>query len=268
MSDLMSRRPSGCGFSSPILAALVLSTACAGDTPARRAPQRLADAATPKHEGGDEPSPGADAHPAGPVEAGSEIRCRNSLDCRSAPAEKSICDPVYERCVECVSNDDCPTNSECVLSACVAFVPCENSLACPGAKVCDRTLARCVDCVTNQDCDPGLVCVNAFCLLACQSDKQCTQFGLLCDTAAGHCVQCLRDTDCRDDQYCLVGPGACVPDRCVQGSSTCRDGSLSRCADNGSALLAPQACGAGEVCVETATGAACGCTQDSSCAVP
>jgi hypothetical protein len=264
----MNRRRFGHGAAALALVT-PLMTACSDDAVPGRATRRADASATGDSSTGpaDGPSGGPDARPTG-GDAAPPLPCRNSLDCRTAPAERHICDAIYQRCVECVSNNDCAEYSECILNACRPYRPCTSSLNCETGTVCDRAIGRCVECVTTADCEQGLVCANSFCLLACQSDRQCTPFRLLCDPAAGHCVQCLRDTDCLASEHCLVGPGVCVQDRCAEGAATCRNGAVSRCAANGSAFLAPEPCGAGETCAQSATGASCvapTCGGDASC---
>jgi cellulose 1,4-beta-cellobiosidase len=43
-------------------------------------------------------------------------------------------------------------------------------------------------CERSKDCSDGQACVSGQCADPCQSDKQCTEAGLLCDTTIGYCT--------------------------------------------------------------------------------
>lgn len=64
---------------------------------------------------------------------------------------------------------------------------CQNSLDCGVGEVCDTSRGDCVECVRDQDCPDNLLCTANQCTNACDSDNDCTPFGLLCDVGLGRC---------------------------------------------------------------------------------
>lgn len=77
----------------------------------------------------------AGAAGSGGASAGS---CKNSLDCDG----DQVCDPSSRRCVECVTNDDCPSGLRCGATECRA--PCQSDKQCTGqGKLCDPANGWC-----------------------------------------------------------------------------------------------------------------------------
>lgn len=108
-------------------------------------------------------------------------------------------------------------------------------------------------CTKPADCPQGL-CVSGKCLpkMACQSDKSCTELGLVCDLQVGYCVACVGATDCLPNQVCKAHqcqdkPKACTTSKdCLQGQ-VC-DKTALLCVE----CASPSDCGPGLVCVANA----------------
>ena len=122
-------------------------------------------------------------------------------------------------CVRCVVDIDCAKNEYCTEHRCQPFVPCVNTLDCPGDKVCSRALGRCVGCVTSADCGDANICVDSTCVSRCSSDKECSALGRLCDVKVGYCVQCVQQVDCPTVYHCASGK--CALDVCAKDERTC-----------------------------------------------
>lgn len=185
-----------------------------------------------------------------------DTSCESSLDC-DASSPTPICDPAVGKCVECTIPEDCDGTADCVANRCEAFTSCTSSLDCDSGQVCDTVLERCVECVTSDDCSGDDICINSRCveITPCVSDKDCRDLMKLCDKSLGYCVACTSNAQCADVQHCSLGD--CVLDVCVQGKSTCSNGAVAGCNDDGSALLPDAPCGARTTCVQSATSATC-----------
>src|SRR4051812_46945749 len=120
-------------------------------------------------------------------------------DCREL---NLVCDTQRSVCAECVTAGDCGDTDAAAYEGnagkCEQFVPCTNSLMCPGGQVCDKQRARCVECTQDGDCPMGGKCVDDRCRKGCTSDKDCVVDGLLCDFTSSSCVSCLKNADCGD----------------------------------------------------------------------
>lgn len=80
----------------------------------------------------------ADSGRDGADESDADVSCSQDADC-----EESVCDPVSNRCVECLESSHCLSD----------------------APVCiDR---QCMECETEQDCDGGAQCVDHMCTEDC-----------------------------------------------------------------------------------------------------
>jgi alpha-tubulin suppressor-like RCC1 family protein len=100
-------------------------------------------------------------------------------------------------------------------------------------------------CQVASDCPGALdLCLGKACVprIACQSDKQCADFGYVCDATAGVCVLCLTDTDCNDNQTCKA-------QTCVDPPNACENS---------------KACPSGQVC-DKGQGVCVGCVLDADC---
>ena len=100
-------------------------------------------------------------------------------------------------------------------------------------------------CQVASDCPGALdLCLGKACVprTACQSDKQCSDFGHVCDATTGVCVLCLTDTDCNDSQKCLA-------QTCVDPPNACENS---------------KACPSGQVC-DKSQSLCVGCVLDADC---
>lgn len=75
------------------------------------------------------------------------VPCQSDRDCEFPDDTKLLCDKDTERCVSCLSDDDCDRGLVCDGGACVE---CATNANCPGSGLCDDH--RCVQCLTDADC--------------------------------------------------------------------------------------------------------------------
>jgi hypothetical protein len=118
-----------------------------------------------------------------------------------------ICDKVNAKCVECLSDYNCPSNRKhCTLgvcSACAGDIDCRSVASCNSTCVTKSLPYTC----TNQS---KLVCTGEeHCLKVqgrcaeCEHDAECqnSKYGRYC-TSTGLCTECLQDLNCRDASNC------------------------------------------------------------------
>lgn len=126
-------------------------------------------------------------------------------------------------------------------------------------------------CSPGQRCDGSSGeprCVDNTCAdLACAATERCEPAA----DGRGHvCVTntCADSLECPEDRFC---DGAiCQPDVCAPGEGRCMpDGTVVRCADDGSALEPTVRCGSetgfASACVSDAAGVSCSCGDDWDC---
>jgi Cys-rich repeat protein len=114
-----------------------------------------------------------------------------------------------------------------------------------GGGVCNPKTKVCVPCLVSSDCPNALdICIQQTCVAqtACQSDKQCSDFGFVCDVSVGYCVQCLVNTDCTNGQSCKA----------------------KTCLDPGGPCITSKDCPSGQVC-DKAAASCVGCLNDLDC---
>jgi hypothetical protein len=182
--------------------------------------------------------------------------CATGQDCADPAAP--VCDPVSTECVACMVSADCPEAAECIANACVPFDPCGSSKDCPGTEICNVVLGKCVDCVDDTDCAEGSVCQpggSCFMPALCDSDKDCTAFGMVCDKAIGQCAECMVHEDCPFVYHCAAG--TCVLDICSAGSQECDGNAVVTCSAQGDAVSLDVECGPTQSCVASWPSASC-----------
>jgi hypothetical protein len=152
------------------------------------------------------------------------VECINDGHCSTRPGAKR-CDPVINRCVECVSGTDCPTQSSypsnCTPVSRRCLTGCSDdtvaSATCPTTRsyVCIDELYLCVECQTSADCASsphGSIChPSEFVCVQCVSNS-CPS-AQTCDAVTGRCVECRTSRDCHTAAAPLCDPVAftCVP---------------------------------------------------------
>ena len=102
--------------------------------------------------------------------------CKADKDCKNHQA----C--AAGKCVECITDEQCPRGKMCSNNACVTAAECKSDSQCPGGQVCQA--GKCKACATDGECGPNSRC-NAG---ACQPAKPCT-----------------KDDQCADDEECQQG---------------------------------------------------------------
>lgn len=110
-------------------------------------------------------------------------------------------------------------------------------------------------------------CVNNTCEeLQCSETETCRPH----DLGGNTCVnsRCEVDVDCAPEDFCSPD-GACVPDVCTAGLSSCSAEGVRVCASNGGSEEVPYACGSESpfesVCDDSTGSAACTCEDDWDC---
>lgn len=117
-----------------------------------------------------------------------------------------ICDAPNNRCVECLGDMDCATQTtdkRCDLTPNSAGLP----------------TGRCEECVDNAHCPAGEVCVNNNCEPTCTTDANCSADGggnnPYCHPTTKICTECTTDAQCAGNTgnpHCTAG-GDC--EECV-----------------------------------------------------
>jgi len=227
--------------------------------------------------------------------------CRADEGCRTGDAGTGgqRCDITTHSCVQCVTDEHCPTGNLCVGSLCVTG--CTDTRGCPGGQTCCS--GACVDTTNNLancgTCDTRCTATNA--TPACRNSMctvgTCTVPYGDCDSMASngcetntftdvfHCGACNRPCEARAHSTAACNAGSCAY-TCEAGFSDC-DGNpangcetstasdIANCGACGSVCMPPRgtgACMAGR-CVVTAcsagygdcnTNAADGCETNTS----
>ncbi|MEO8902376.1 MAG: hypothetical protein ABI627_12685 [Polyangiaceae bacterium] len=127
------------------------------------------------------------------------------------------CNPSTNTCVECVTNQQCPTDRPACSADTGRCLPCSATVACPKGQACDLQTNKCLtNCKDNsactgvhQYCNHGGECV------ACDDNTngECSPIfgGAFCQISAGVCVQCLDTSQCSGQTpLCLLPLGLCV----------------------------------------------------------
>jgi Beta-propeller repeat len=125
---------------------------------------------------------------------------------KACQAQKQVCDPLQQRCVDCLFDAHCDPGQHCKSFKCAPFTPCSNSLDCKaatGKPICSKQLGECVECDEAADCTSEQECIDNACVsfTPCKSSKDCTD--QVCMIVKGKCVDCLSKDDCAADQVCV-----------------------------------------------------------------
>jgi hypothetical protein len=121
------------------------------------------------------------------------VECALDGNCSSSAKR---CDPDRQRCVACLTEDDCEAGFACDSLANRCLRKCDAGLSCPpDLHGCDEGRGVCYE------CDEDRECANA-------------ATGKLCASDGSGCVECRSDDDC-ENEHCDPLSGRCV---------TCRDG--------------------------------------------
>jgi hypothetical protein len=122
--------------------------------------------------------------------------CQTSVDCQLGTC-------VGTRCVECGSNDDCPSSMACKAQKCVP--KCTSSAECPYFNQCVAGTCMETGCSLDRECVAATgnvlaVCRAGECDVPCDSDFQCkgsTSAILACINGVCVDVGCESDEECR-----------------------------------------------------------------------
>ena len=142
--------------------------------------------------------------------ADSGVSCTSDKQCQSFG---QLCDLVHQRCVECLSKDQCNEGGLCVNHVCTAGSPCATDAQCvaapDGLAVCDVSRGECVQCLEASDCGENNDCIDRRCVayIPCQDSRDCPAGIQVCNPESGRCVDCNTDADCLED-----GLPACATD--------------------------------------------------------
>jgi len=131
------------------------------------------------------------------------LGCSANSDCSGG----KVCRTSTRRCVDCLSDSNCPTDKPLCETGTNLCIACREDSDCLN-QICDTTTNKCVD----NECD-----VNADCTTA--GEETCV---------AGRCKACAIDADCVYD----AGVDICLDQKCVEctadnqcggGPNTCTD---------------------------------------------
>jgi hypothetical protein len=147
-----------------------------------------------------------DAAAAHCADDGSCVECTVNTECTHLGAAAAVCDTskTPNRCVQCVSNDDCDSDtlSQCDLNT-NTCVQCTNNAGCAGQAnnrvVCDTTASpnRCVECTGTDFAS----CSIAGSPRVCNSvTRTCTNFA---PGSADQCGECVSDAQCGTANLCV-----------------------------------------------------------------
>jgi hypothetical protein len=192
------------------------------------------------------------------------VECVSNNDCQAG-----ICDPQQERCVPCMVQDTksvgCPAerpvcetaedskSNQCV--GCLGHSDCENA-------ACDKATKACVACVIEDKTTIG-----------CDDEKGAPVCKTSDTTADNQCVECLSDDDCKTG-ICDVDANICV--ECL-----IQDDEVSGCEDENPLCKVDEDNSANNTCVacletsdctdakasvcDSESGQCVGCSEDSDC---
>lgn len=131
-------------------------------------------------------------------------------DISACDPQESLCDPSTNRCVQCLSSDDCTD---------------------PAAQFCDATSNLCVACSLDADCDhlpDRPACVEGNCV-ACSEDAHCDHLPDRPVCVENNCYACTSEQfeACPSESpHCFEGDHSCVA--CLENDH-CENITASRC---------------------------------------
>jgi hypothetical protein len=125
-----------------------------------------------------------------------------TMTCSSNSMGNTVCDLPNNRCVQCLSDGDCSsqtTNKTCDLRPNMQGLP----------------TGRCIGCLDNSQCAAGSVCIGNACIGKCATDRDCSADGggqtPRCNPTTSTCAQCGSDAHCTSGMARACGPaGTCV----------------------------------------------------------
>ncbi|MBN1606212.1 MAG: hypothetical protein JW940_06240 [Polyangiaceae bacterium] len=197
----------------------------------------------------------------------SGVRCTSDKQCQ---ALGQLCDLAHQRCVECLSKEQCDEGELCVDHACRSGSPCATDAQCVdapgGLAVCDGSRGECVQCLEAADCSENHDCVDRRCVayVPCEDSRDCAAGIQVCNPASGRCVDCNSDADCLDEALpACASDGTCraacsaTDDECSSLGQVCdrMEGYCVQCRHDGdcpasehcrSAACVPDLCDPGE----------------------
>lgn len=153
---------------------------------------------------------GADAGGSGTCASeGSAWACGEVLDCSGS---RPFYDPVSERCVRCLSSDDCDSDELCLdaTSSCVQTCTEDRDCTRSDEVICDTARNACVECLEDADCHFGRCERGAGECVECLTDADCDAPEPYCEPGRYHCEECLSDEHCHDDQICDLEIEECI----------------------------------------------------------
>ena len=186
--------------------------------------------------------------------------CRADEGCRTGDAGAGglRCDTNTRSCVQCVTDDHCPTGNLCVGNLCVTG--CTDTRGCPGGQTCCS--GACVDQTTNlANCGAcGTRCAATNATPACRNSMctvgTCTVPYGDCDSMASngcetntftdvfHCGACNRPCEARANSTSACNAGTCAY-TCEAGFSDCDGNPANGCeTSTASSVTNCGACGA------------------------
>lgn len=193
-------------------------------------------------------------------------RCQFDAECPGA----LVCNTIDDTCVECLSNENCPSglclpdnhcsacgpNAKCAQGeVCAADGSCKSgcetdTAGCTDGLYCLPGSVSCVECIRDAQCGPGRVCDQGHvCRGGCSALNPVCVAGQVCDVDGGTCVGCVTNADCHAPQpVCDPATRSCVG--CIV-STDCKDPSKPVCDAPNHQCVACNVdtdCGPGNVC--------------------
>jgi hypothetical protein len=171
------------------------------------------------------PDAGASGNTASAGSAGAPprlgVHCTSDKQCQSFG---QLCDLAHQRCVDCLSKEQCGEGGLCVAHECRNGNPCATDSQCTdlpdGLAVCDVSRGECVQCLEASDCGENNDCVDRRCVsyVPCLDSRDCPPGIQVCSSASGRCVDCISDADCLDTAL-----PACAADGTCHAACTAND---------------------------------------------
>jgi hypothetical protein len=172
--------------------------------------------------------------------------CASDKDCLGVGL---LCNQQINRCVECLSHQDCPEQYHCAAGGRCALDACQQ-----GQTRCENehTLGTCSmagDVFIGSTCAGDTRCAEQDELTAACTPLACAPGGSACDADGNAVEHCSGDGSkiesvepCGEGKTC--DGGACVDVVCAPGTFACKNGnSLYECNANGTLLAFKQSCG-------------------------
>lgn len=125
------------------------------------------------------------------------VECVRDKDCKDEA--RSYCgkeNPIKNRCVECLDEDDCDPGKTCAWDTHSCVPECNLDSACTsGAQACAEGWGYCMGCLDDDECQGEGECADDYSrCVECDADGDCG--GLHCDPVSFTCVECSTSTHC------------------------------------------------------------------------